>query len=656
MTSDPVVVALVPAFNSAAVLSTVQALVDADVADRIVVLDDGSTELPPPVEELVAAGATVARVPSNRGKSGAIAAGVDLLDDADIVLLADADLGQTAAELRPLVDVVARGDADMSVAVFPPAAGRGGFGLVKGWSRRAVRRLGRLEVDEPLSGQRAIDAAWLRSVHPAPRFGFEVGLGIDLGAAGARVVEIPLPLDHAHTGRSVSGFRHRGRQALDIARTVAPRLGSPWARRGALLAITMALSLLVALFPPGRAVVGDAVFSRSERSVVLVTVTGLRYSDLATGRLPELSRLLERSAGALANRTPSSPSDLPTTFATLGAGASVIMRSPATAAEGNPSENEGLQGAAPVDPLAPDVSVEQQADGSGRVRTSDVPTDDRRSIGTLGQLGDSLDAAGVRSVYVRARSGPAGSPGALAVANSRGVIGGVDLGSLPDGPGPDVAPLVADRVRAVRAATATRSVVLVDAGGMPVPRPPGSLPLTDAEADERERTRLDELAVADSLIGALTSELPGVSILVFGVAPPGRWRLAPITAVGGTNGSLSSPSTRREGEVVVTDIAPTVLASLGVDVPSAMVGASMTAGPGPASPASLSDLNDRTDARERAYVPMIWAFVGLQALIYLGSMFALRRRRETHDSRFVRAGVPVVLGSAAFPAVTFVYR
>ena len=56
------------------------------------------------------------------------------------------------------------------------------------------------------------------SLENRARFGLEVGMTIDAVRAGARIVEIALPLDHDHTGRTLAGFRHRGGQAVDIAR------------------------------------------------------------------------------------------------------------------------------------------------------------------------------------------------------------------------------------------------------------------------------------------------------------------------------------------------------------------------------------------------------------------------------------------------------
>jgi hypothetical protein len=78
---------------------------------------------------------------------------------------------------------------------------------------------------EPLSGQRAIRRNVLDSVRPlAPGFGVEVAMTIDAVRAGFRVLEVPVAMEHAVTGRDVAGFLHRGRQGLDLLRATLPRL------------------------------------------------------------------------------------------------------------------------------------------------------------------------------------------------------------------------------------------------------------------------------------------------------------------------------------------------------------------------------------------------------------------------------------------------
>jgi hypothetical protein len=69
-----------------------------------------------------------------------------------------------------------------------------------------------------------VDGPALRGVSLAPRFGVEVGMTIDIARAGGTVREVPVDVDHRHTGRSWRGFVHRGRQGVDIVRALAPRL------------------------------------------------------------------------------------------------------------------------------------------------------------------------------------------------------------------------------------------------------------------------------------------------------------------------------------------------------------------------------------------------------------------------------------------------
>jgi hypothetical protein len=144
--------------------------------------------------------------------------------DPPVVLLCDADLGESAARLAGLVAAVAGGRGDLVVAVFARRVG-GGFGLAVGAARSAIRRAVGLELAAPLSGQRAMRGEVLGCVVPFARgFGMEVGMTIDAARAGFRVVEEPVDLEHRATGRTWRGFVHRGRQLRDL-------LAAWWARR-----------------------------------------------------------------------------------------------------------------------------------------------------------------------------------------------------------------------------------------------------------------------------------------------------------------------------------------------------------------------------------------------------------------------------------------
>lgn len=132
-----------------------------------------------------------------------------------VAVLCDADLGESASLLGPLVDAVRDSHAELATAVFAKRVG-GGLGLVVGFARWAIRRRCDLELEAPVSGQRALRASALEDVLPfAHGFGMEVGMTIDAARAGHRVLEIPLDLQHRATGRTIAGFAHRGRQLLD---------------------------------------------------------------------------------------------------------------------------------------------------------------------------------------------------------------------------------------------------------------------------------------------------------------------------------------------------------------------------------------------------------------------------------------------------------
>ena len=104
---------------------------------RILVIDDGSTDGTGDVARR--AGAEVLRLDPNRGKGGALNAGLERAGG-DLLVMLDADLGSSAAEMGKLLGPVVAGDADMTIAAFPAAGRSGGLGLVVGLSRWAVRR------------------------------------------------------------------------------------------------------------------------------------------------------------------------------------------------------------------------------------------------------------------------------------------------------------------------------------------------------------------------------------------------------------------------------------------------------------------------------------------------------------------------------------
>ncbi len=216
------VVALVAAYNEEGRIGrAVKSLRALDDIDDVMVVADGSTDRT--AEEAVVAGAAVLCAPRRVGKGDALDAALDRVPPADVYLLVDGDVGDTAAEAATLLDPVLGGRLDLAVGGLPAQPG-GGFGLVKRIARSLIRRTG-FDPQEPLSGQRAVTKEALAAARPlARRFGTEVGMTMDLVRLGFRVGEIPVQMTHRPTGRNAGGFVHRGRQGADILRAAVPRI------------------------------------------------------------------------------------------------------------------------------------------------------------------------------------------------------------------------------------------------------------------------------------------------------------------------------------------------------------------------------------------------------------------------------------------------
>ncbi len=212
---------LIPAHDEAERIdATVRAARAIQGVTRVVVVDDASEDDTAQIAE--EAGAKVVRLWSNVGKGAALEAGAMRVENADIVLLLDADLADTADQGALLLAPVLAGEADMSVAGFPRPAGKAGFGLVKGLARWAIRTMGSgFVADAPLSGQRALTRECLEVVRPfATGYGVEVALSVRALRKGLRIVEVPTTMTHAATGRDLKGFVHRGRQFVHVALAV----------------------------------------------------------------------------------------------------------------------------------------------------------------------------------------------------------------------------------------------------------------------------------------------------------------------------------------------------------------------------------------------------------------------------------------------------
>lgn len=217
---------LIPAYREADRIVATIAAIRAAVPGYVVVVDDGSGDDTAEVARRAGADVVIS-LPENRGKGAALNAAL-AASQAPLLLLLDADLGDSAACVAPLARAVRDGACDMAIAAFPRDSRRSGVGFVQAMARWGIHlRYGR-RFTSPISGQRCLRRETLERLGGfAPGFGVEVALTRGVLDLGGVVMEIPLPLVHRRTGRTLPGFFHRARQGRDILHALLRRSASP---------------------------------------------------------------------------------------------------------------------------------------------------------------------------------------------------------------------------------------------------------------------------------------------------------------------------------------------------------------------------------------------------------------------------------------------
>lgn len=625
------VVALVPSKDRAeSTARTVSALLATGAVDRVLVIDDGSGD--DTAIRAHAAGARVLRLGRNRGKAGAIAAGVEAEPDADVYLLIDADIAEDARFAPELLAPVLADEADLVIGVLPAAGSRGGFGLVRRFARWGVRRGSGFDGTAPLSGQRAVRGRFLRQMGGVSRFGLEVAMTIDAARAGARIREVPVPMEHQHTGRSLAGFRHRAFQGRDVAAALWPRLVPGTWRRIALVVLVLGLLGLSLVTSRIGSATGQVLPDRFEQ-VVIVGVPHLGLDDLDPEVMPNLERLAGTGATGMMTVRSRGGTASDAAYATLGAASQVGVP---TSADTIVDRDAQVEGGAAIDVL-------QRRTGhrpSGDVLVLTMPQARRATSSYAnsapGSLGDALAAAGLGTAVIansdtvdddgnRLRRAPAG----WALATAGGAVGAGTVGaelvrSDPVRPFGLTADLEAFRT-AFGSVADHSAVVVLDAGDTDrvAAYAAGMLP------DEADAARQVALRTTDELIGAVEGELADDTLLVVaGLSPPGsQAELVPLVLAGDGVGParLESPSTGRAGLVTLTDLAPTILSVLDVPVPADMVGRPLQASAGQADLDAFRSTNDRIVDRNRSYPAFLDSFVNAQVVLYVLALLALLR-------------------------------
>ncbi len=209
---------IIPAFNEEErIAATIRAVVERHRHQQLIVVDDGSTDLTPKIAaefpvELI-------QLPVNKGKATAVTTALKHAQG-EIIVLLDADLGKTAQYYPRLVEPLLVGEARMTVAALTSPKGSGGVGLVRKLASGSMFLLTGRSFPAVLSGQRAFFKRDIPKLTPLGEgFGLELALTVRAVRAGLSIAQIPLPMEHAFTGKDLAGYLHRYRQFQDILRT-----------------------------------------------------------------------------------------------------------------------------------------------------------------------------------------------------------------------------------------------------------------------------------------------------------------------------------------------------------------------------------------------------------------------------------------------------
>lgn len=220
------VAVIIPAYNEAErITATVQAALGIAGVERVVVVDDGSTDDTAKIAKR--AGAEVISKPHKRGKGAAMGSGVAYLrksaqPGADYLLLfVDGDLGASASACEVLIEPVASGRCSMSIAVPPAFKGAGGHGFVLGTARKAISEATGWEPQAPLSGQRCMNSFVFEACKNqlSRGWGVETWLSVKALEAGFTVLEVPCSITHRVSVNNLAGRLHRLEQFRQVRKT-----------------------------------------------------------------------------------------------------------------------------------------------------------------------------------------------------------------------------------------------------------------------------------------------------------------------------------------------------------------------------------------------------------------------------------------------------
>jgi SAM-dependent methyltransferase len=223
---------IVPAYNEtkrlpATLAHAVQALPRLVAESEIIVVDDGSTDETAAVAAAYASPVPlrVVRLPRNRGKGAAVAAGVAAARH-PFVAFTDADCPYDLALLRPMLEALAGGDVDVAIGARELAESEinRGYGFLRQLSGRTFSVMTHVALGLPFRdsqcGLKAFHTAVARrlfAMRTVDGFGFDFEILTAALRNGLRVQRFPVRLTHNDDSR-IELVRDSLRMARDLWR------------------------------------------------------------------------------------------------------------------------------------------------------------------------------------------------------------------------------------------------------------------------------------------------------------------------------------------------------------------------------------------------------------------------------------------------------
>ncbi|MGK2947690.1 MAG: hypothetical protein ACSLFP_03890 [Acidimicrobiales bacterium] len=441
-----------------------------------------------------------------------------------------------------------------------------------------------------------------------------------------------------------------------------------------LVVVVLVVGVVAVPRPDGRVPVSEPV-----DRLLVVSMPGVSWADVESGRLPQLRRFVSSAAiGDISTRIGRRRASTTDAYLTMGAGTRSLAPDVEVAVALDPDETYG--GVRTADILQRRLG--EVPDGVAYLAAGAARDVNENSLfgGVPGRLGDLLAEAGIeRAVVANADAAegfvsdeppPDGSYARGAATTLMGADGIVPGGTvardlLIDDPlGPFGRRLDPEAVLAafdVEWEGADRLVAMVETSDLS--RAAGYAPRSTPE--QRRSLRDDALARSDALLGELLARTDPSRDAVLVVSPVSR-SASPELAVAAlrtpevTSGVLRSPTTRRDGYVQLADVAPTVLEVMGEEPPDDIEGRAFRVSPRPRGGDRVSELAQEADAagfRDSlmgVVVPIIIVVLALLALAtVLADRLDERLRAALRPAAFLALGlVPATFVVAQLPAVT----